>query len=149
MKYNIWDRVRIRSDRWENWNEDWLMDKYFWADLTIMGAVDHYSHGELYLMKECKEDNGWLGWYFDENDIVWLTKDQTNNTEPKKITIEIEYIGETPTVKDLDLTQFKNPNADICRIWWLLFWSAINSIRVMSKEWAEKMKKEIMKTFNI
>ena len=144
MKYKIWDKVRIRYNRGKGWNSNWKMDKYFWADLTIYSAsVDWY------FMKECKEDNGWIGWYFHERDIVWLTSDFINNTEPKKITIEIEYKGETPTVKTIDFAQFKNPMVDLCWIWWILFGSAINSVRVMSKEWAEEMKEEIMKTFNI
>ena len=82
--YNVGDKVRIISQRGENWNRLGEMDKYCGTVMTIrknnFGGFD-----DLYLMEEDKHENFGSGWCWSDNDIVALVNEVKDEKPEYKV----------------------------------------------------------------
>ena len=103
MKYKIWDKVVIVSDKKCNWarNEKGLMDKWLWKTMTI-----YYINDYWYKMEEDKEEHNWSWWVWGDDMIEWLIEEHKSKkvkSESKKVTLkEVEknmQEVETKTIK--------------------------------------------------
>lgn len=64
-KFNVGDKVRIRSTRGDGWNSEGEMDKWCGKVMTIREII-----GCFYSMEEDKLEHNGMGWCWSEDDFV-------------------------------------------------------------------------------
>lgn len=112
-KFNVGDKVRIRSDRGDGWNFDGKMDKWCGKVMTIREII-----GCFYSMEEDTLEHNGMGWRWSDDDIVEkittpkykvgdkvrVRKDLVVGKDYGKVTLldgMAEYCGKTLTVRSI------------------------------------------------